>query len=149
MRSDSSTKGLEQSGSQLSGDRDGPARVPIVNAIDGIVKVLEVVGVRKESRNEMDFVVSSELVDELGLPTIRGRTSAESASVSGKGRREDITIVLQLVWMVGVSSDVVAKCSSILGRGTGHHAIIPTRVNNGRPEGKEMEMFKLTSCRRK
>ena len=75
----------------------------------------------------MNLVVSGELVDELGLPTIGWGTGAESASVSSERRSEDISVVLQLVGVARVTSDVIPEGGSILGRRAWHHTVIPIK----------------------
>ena len=99
----------------------------MVNTVNDIVEVLEAVWVGKEGRNEVDLVVSGELIDELGLPTIDGGTGPKSAGVSSEGGCEDIAVVPQLVRMVGVASDVVTKGASVL-RGRAWHDTVPIEL---------------------
>ena len=63
----------------------------------------------------MNLVVSRELVDELSLPTVGRGTCAKSAGVSGEGGGKDVSVVLQLTWVVGVAGNVVTERGSILG----------------------------------
>ena len=72
----------------------------------------------------MDLVVSGELIDELGLPTIGGRIGTERAGVSGEGGGKDVAVVLQLAGVVGITSDVVSERTGVLGRRTWHHTVI-------------------------
>jgi hypothetical protein len=146
MGSKGSTKGLEYRGGRLCSHLDRPARVPVVNTVDDVAKVLEVVRVGEEGRNEVNRIFPSELIDELGLPTISGGTSTESTGISGEGRSEDVTIVLQLVGMAGVANDVVTERTGILSRRARHHTVIPNGLNNGNGGS---ECVQLTSCRRR
>jgi len=111
---ETSTKGLEETGSFLSGQLNGPARVPVVNTVDDVAKVLECVRVDEEGGNEVNLVVSGELVDELGFPALDGGTGTESAGVSGESGGKDMAVVLQLVGVIGITSDVVTERSSVI-----------------------------------
>jgi len=125
---ETSTKGLEETSGFLGGQLDGPTGVPVEHAVNNIVKVLEVVWVGKESRNKVNLVVSGELLDELGLPTVDGGTRTEGASVSSEGRGEDMTVVLQLAGVVGVTSDVVTEGAGVLRGGARHRTISQTEL---------------------
>jgi hypothetical protein len=59
---------------------NGPSRVPVVNAVDDTAEILEGVRVGEEGRKEVNLVISSELVDGLGLPTIDGGVGAKGSS---------------------------------------------------------------------
>ena len=120
---ESSTQGLEESSGFLRGQLDGPTRVPIVNTVNDVVEILEVVGVTEEGRNEVDLVVSGELVDELGLPAVGGGAGTERAGVSGKGGGEDVAIVLQLVGVGGIGSDVFTERSCVIRGRAWHRAV--------------------------
>jgi len=116
-----STKGLEETSGFLSGQLDRPARIPVVNTVNDVAKLLKLGWVDEEGGNEVDLVISGELINKLGLPALDGGTGAESAGVSGEGRGKDMTVVLQLVWMVGVACDVVAERTGMLRGGAWHH----------------------------
>jgi len=62
----------------------------------------------------VNLVVSSELVDELGLPALDGGTGAKSACVSGESGGKDMAVVLQLVGVIGITSDVVTQRSGVI-----------------------------------
>ena len=119
--SETSTKGLEDTCGFLGGQLDRPTRVPVVTTVNDVVKVLEGAWVDEERGNEVDFVISGELINELGLPAVDGGTGAESAGVSGEGGGEDITVVPQLVGMVCVACDVVTERTGVLRGGAWHH----------------------------
>lgn len=86
----------------------------MVNTVDDVVEVLEGARVDKEGRNEVNLVVSGELVDELGLPALDGGTGPESAGVSGECGGKDVAVVLQLVGVVGITGDVFTERSSVV-----------------------------------
>ena len=119
--SETAAEGLEHVGGRLGGQLDGPSRVPVVNAVDDSVKILEGIRVGEEGRKEVNLVVPGELVDELGLPTIGGRIGTKGAGVSGKGRNKDFPVVLQLVRVVGVLNDIVYESGGILRRRAWKH----------------------------
>ena len=125
---ESPTKWLEHSGGRLSGYLDRPARVPVINTVEDIIKVLKGVRIAKKGRDEVNLVIPGELVDELTLPAIGGGTGTESAGVSGEGRGKDVAVVLQLVGVIGIAGDVVTEGGSILSRGTRHHTAIPIEL---------------------
>lgn len=92
------------------------------NTVKNFVKVLEGGGVDKEGGDKVNLVVC-ELIDELGLPALGGGTTTELAGVSGEGGGEDITIVLQLAGVVGITSDVVTERTGVIRGGAWHHTV--------------------------
>ena len=118
---ESSTKGLEETSCFVGGQLDRPSRVPVVNTINDVVEILEVGWVAEEGGNEVDLVVSGELINELGLPAVDGGIRAERAGVSGEAGGEDIAVILQLVGVVGVACYVVTERTGVLRGGAWHH----------------------------
>ena len=86
----------------------------MVNTVNDVVEVLEGARIDKEGRDEVNLVVSSELVYELGLPAIDGGAGTESASISSKSGGKHIAIVLQLIGVIGITSDVVTERSGVI-----------------------------------
>lgn len=86
----------------------------MVNTVNDVVEVLKGARVDKEGRDEVNLVVSSELVYELGLPAIDGGAGAERASISSKSGGKYIAIVLQLIGVIGITSDVVTERSGVI-----------------------------------
>lgn len=117
------TEGLEESSGFIRGQLDRPTRVPVVNAVNDIVKVLEGVWIGKEGGNKVNLVVSGELIDELALPAIGRGTRTESTSISGEGRGKYIAVVPQLAGVAGVAGDVVTERSCVVRGGAWHHAL--------------------------
>ena len=75
----------------------------------------------------MDLVVSGELVDELGLPALDGGTGTKSAGVPGEGGGENMTVVPQLVGVVGVASDIITEGTGVV-RGRTWHDTVPIEL---------------------
>ena len=62
------------------------------------------------------------MLGELGLPTVGSRALTEVAGITRKRGGKGLAIVLELVGVSGVSGNVVAESSRVVGGATGQNA---------------------------